>query len=137
MLKINTNSKEPVRLNGEALEEVDSFTYLGSIVNTQGGTEADVKSRIGKACAAFIQMRNVWSSKEISRQTKIRLFNTNVKSVLLYGAETWRTAKSTTSRLQTFINRCLRWILSIHWPDTIRNSELWEKTNQGPIEEKS
>ena len=135
VLKINTNSKEPVRLNGEALEEVDSFTYLGSIVNTQGGTEADVKSRIGKARSAFIQMRNVWSSKEISRQTKIRLFNTNVKSVLLYGAETWRTAKSTTSRLQTFINRCLRRILSIHWPDTIRNSELWEKTNQGPVEE--
>ena len=135
VLKINGNSKEPVRLNGEALEEVDSFTYLGSIVNTQGGTEADVKSRISKARAAFIQLRNVWSSKEISRQTKIRLFNTNVKSVLLYGAETWRMAKSTTSRLQTFINQCLRRILSVHWPETIRNRELWQKTNQDPVEE--
>ena len=35
-------------LIGKAMEEVDSFTYLGSIVDKQGGTEADIKARIAK-----------------------------------------------------------------------------------------
>ena len=47
-------------LEGEGLEEVESFRYLGSIVDTRGGTEADVKTRISKARAAFHILRNVW-----------------------------------------------------------------------------
>ena len=63
--------------------------YLGSIVNQQGGTNADVKTRIGKARASFIILKNVWRSHVISTRTKIHLFNANIKSVLLYVAETW------------------------------------------------
>ncbi len=37
------------RLEGEALKEVDNFTYLGSIIDKQGGTDVDVKVRIGNA----------------------------------------------------------------------------------------
>ena len=80
---------------------------------------AQIPTRIGKARVAFIQLKNIWISKEISQRTKLRLFSSNVKSVLLYGAETWRTTKNTTMKVQTFINNCLRRILSIHWPDTI------------------
>ncbi|KAL3874125.1 hypothetical protein ACJMK2_037180 [Sinanodonta woodiana] len=85
ILKINYTSNNPVTLQGSPLEEVESFTYLGSIFNQQGGTDADVKARIGKASAASIQLKNIWSSKKISF-TKTRLFNSNVMSVLLYGA---------------------------------------------------
>ncbi|XP_076451319.1 uncharacterized protein LOC143287222 [Babylonia areolata] len=49
----------PITLDGEALEDVESFPYLGSIVNKQGGTDADVKVRIGKARAAFRQLKNM------------------------------------------------------------------------------
>ena len=56
-------------------------------------------------------------------------------SVLLYGSETWRTTKSSTKRVQTFVNRCLRKILNIYWPQKISNAELWEKTEQHPVEE--
>ena len=44
-------------LEGEGLEEVESFIYLGSIVDTRGGVEADVKTRISKARAAFHILR--------------------------------------------------------------------------------
>ena len=135
VLKANATSTAPVTLEGEALEEVDSFTYLGSIIDRQGGTEADVRARIGKARAAFLQLRNIWSSRELSFRTKVRLFNTNVKAVLLYGAETWRTTVTTLKRIQTFINGCLRRILRIRWPDIISNKELWQRTNQVPVEE--
>jgi hypothetical protein len=135
ILKLNSTSNEPVTLNGGPLEEVQSFTYLGSIIDQQGGTEADVKARIGKARAAFIQLKNIWTSRELSLTTKIRLFNSNVKSVLLYGAETWRTTKTTIRKVQTFTNSCLRRILRIRWPDTISNANLWERAGQLPIEE--
>ena len=77
-------------LEGDTLDEVKDFRYLGSIVDTHGETETDVKKRISKARVAFHLLRNVWKSKVIGETTKIRLFNINVKSVLLYGAETWR-----------------------------------------------
>ena len=100
-------------LEGEGLEEVESFRYLGSIVDTRGGTEADVKTRISKARAAFHILRNVWISRVISKTTKIRLFNTHVKSVLLYGADTWRKNKTTLKRIPTFVNQFLRKIIGI------------------------
>ncbi|VDO84062.1 unnamed protein product [Schistosoma margrebowiei] len=53
----------------------------------------------------------------------------------MYGAETWRTTTTTIRKVQVFINSCLRKILNIHWPDTISNSLLWERTNQLPAEE--
>ncbi|VDP20704.1 unnamed protein product [Schistosoma margrebowiei] len=60
---------------------------------------------------------------------------TSKQLVLLYGAETWRTTTTIIKELQVFINSCLRKILNIHWPDTINNSLLWERTNQLPAEE--
>ncbi|VDO99811.1 unnamed protein product [Schistosoma margrebowiei] len=86
------------------LEDVESFTYLGSIIDEQGGSDADVKARIGKARVAFLQLKNIWSSKQLSTNIKVRIFNTNVKAVLLYGAETWRTTAITIKKVQVFIN---------------------------------
>ena len=96
--------------------------------------DADIKTRICKARTAFIQLNNLWKSKEIGRRTKLRLFNSNVKSVLLYGAETWRTTKGNSKKIQTFINTCLRKIMNIRWPEKISNINLWQRTNQNPID---
>ncbi|CAH2306597.1 Hypothetical predicted protein, partial [Pelobates cultripes] len=43
ILKINFSNINPITLNGSPLEELQFFTYLGSIINQQGGTDADVK----------------------------------------------------------------------------------------------
>ena len=135
ILKVNATSTSPIMLEGEALEEVESFVYLGSMVDKQGGTDADVKIRIGKARAAFQQLKNVWVSNNLGSKLKVRIFNTMVKPVLLYGAETWRTTAVNLTRIQSFINNCLRRILRIHWPENISNRELWQRTKQKPIEE--
>jgi len=57
-------------------------------------------------------------------RTKFRVFHSNVKSVLLYGSETWKEMKTTISKLQTFVIRCLRRILKIHSPEVISYEEL-------------
>ncbi|VDO78483.1 unnamed protein product [Schistosoma margrebowiei] len=135
ILRYNTECTNPVTVDGEDLEDVKTFTYLGSIIGEQGGSDADVKARIGKARAAYFQLRNIWNLKQLSTNTKVRIFNTNVKTVLLYGEETWRTTKAIIQKIQVFINSCLRKILQIRWPDTISNNVLWERTNQIPAED--
>nr|KAG5712555.1 hypothetical protein BaRGS_011529 [Batillaria attramentaria] len=128
-LKINISKTE------EDIKEVDKFTYLGSVVSKDGGTDEDIKSRTNKARHAFRTLRPIWRSTALSLRNKIRIFNSNVKSVLLYGSETWRTTKTSSHKLQTFINRCLRNILNIRYPLVITNQDLWEGTRQVPIEQ--
>ncbi|VDP36310.1 unnamed protein product [Schistosoma margrebowiei] len=135
VLKFKVENNNPITLDGETLEDVESFTYLGSIIDEQGGSNADVKAKIGKARTAFLQLKNLWNSKQLSTNIRVRIFNTNVKVVLLYGAGTWRTTTTTIKKVQVLINSCLRKILNIHWPHTISNSLLWERTNQLPAEE--
>ena len=100
------------------------------MIAVDGGTERDVLVRIGKARTAFLLLRPVWRSKEISLRTKLRIFNTNVKSVLMYGAETWRVTKNISAKIQAFTNRCLRNILGVRWPNTISNEDLLAKTQE-------
>ncbi|VDP72342.1 unnamed protein product [Schistosoma curassoni] len=83
ILRYNTACTNPVTIDGEALEDVKTFTYLGSIIDEHGGSDADVKARICKARAAYLQLRNIWNSKQLSTNIMVRSFNTNVNTVLL------------------------------------------------------
>ncbi|VDO47722.1 unnamed protein product [Schistosoma margrebowiei] len=135
ILRYNTSCNNQIILDGEDLEDVKTFTHLGSIMDEHGGSDADMKVQIGKATAAYLQLKNIWNSKQLSTNTKVRNFNTNINTVLLYGAETWRTTKAIIQKIQVSINSCLRKILRIRWPDSISNNQLWERTNQIPAEE--
>jgi hypothetical protein len=88
---------------------------------------------IRKAQTAFSALNKIWQST-YSTQTKLRIFNTNVKAVLLYGCETWKNLKYITTKLQVFINKSLRKILRIFWPEQVTNNKLWNHTKQPRIE---
>ena len=132
-MRVNNNRQEAIQLQGKEIKEADSFTYLGSVVSKDGGTDEDIRNRINKARHAFNTLRPIWRATSLSLQNKIRIFGTNVKSVLLYGSETWRVTKTNMNKLQTFINKCLRNVLQIRWPEMIPNEELWERTGQEQI----
>ena len=72
--------------------------------------------------------------RAISLNTKLRIFNSNIKSVLLYGSETWQLTKALLSKVESFLNKRLRQILSIFWPNVIMNEELWARTGQVDVE---
>ena len=61
-------------VEGQPLEKVKEFSYLGSVVDTLGGTDKDALTRFGKVRAVFIMLRKVWASKELSVRTKLRIF---------------------------------------------------------------
>ena len=84
---------------------------MGSLSNTwvasQGGAYKDVVTRIGKAIAIFLMLKNIWKSGELTVRKKIMSFNAIVKSVLPYGCEVWRTTKINQQKIQIFVSRCL------------------------------
>ncbi|KAH9582356.1 Laminin subunit gamma-1 [Schistosoma haematobium] len=89
ILKFKAENSNPITLDNETLEDVESFTYLVScIIDEQGGSDAHRKAGIDKIRTAFLQLNNIWNSKQFSTNNKVRMFNTNVKTVLLYIAET-------------------------------------------------
>ncbi|KAJ4437184.1 hypothetical protein ANN_17319 [Periplaneta americana] len=141
-MRVNCNNKNKWTVNDIEIEEVDNFLYLGSVVTKKktGGVEEDVKRRIRLANGAFVQT----AENNISLKTKLRLFNTNVKSVLLYGCETWKITDVINKKIQTFINRChtLRKPdgaiekTAIDWkPQGVRKREQPRKTWKRSIEE--
>ena len=54
LMKMNTTTNAPITVGGEPIKEVESFVYLGSVVDHQGGTDRDVTARIGKARAQLL-----------------------------------------------------------------------------------
>uniref|UniRef100_A0A914URD9 Reverse transcriptase domain-containing protein n=1 Tax=Plectus sambesii TaxID=2011161 RepID=A0A914URD9_9BILA len=117
-----------IRVEGQDLEEVERFTYLGSVIGRDGDAETDVKCRIGKASAVFQQMRNIWSSASISLNIKLRLYASITLPMATYAAETWKASASITRKVNVFHQRCLRRILRIRYFDHITNEEVLQRS---------
>jgi hypothetical protein len=69
----------------------------------------------------------------MNRATVIKVFDACVESVLLYGYEIWLDTDELRRKVQTVINRCLRYRLKIWWPRTISNRELRQLSVQTGI----
>ena len=132
-LKINSDktksmatSDSPLGLKcgDNTVEQVVDFRYLGSTVERTGSSEKEVQSRIGQASGAFNRLKPVWRSKKYSLKLKMRLFNSNVISALLYSCECWKLNQHQEKRILAFENNCLRRILNINWRDHITNQTV-------------
>ena len=125
----------PICLNNQTLEEVESFTYLGSSIDKSGKASAEVDIRIEKGGRAYQMWRKkVFRSANLSKATKMRVFRTLVMSVLLYGAETWTITQKDLRKLRTFHMKCLRDILGVTRWDELRNETILCRANEVPIE---
>ena len=85
-MRVNTATNTLIQFAEQDIEDVESFTYLGSLISKIGGTEEDIKSRIGKTRHVFVTLKPVWNNRNILLKTKMTIFNSNVKSVLLYSS---------------------------------------------------
>ena len=59
----------------EQFEQVNSFKYLGSVVNTDNSIEEEIKERIAAGNRAFHVHKKLFTSKLISRNVKLQLYN--------------------------------------------------------------
>ncbi|XP_035696641.1 uncharacterized protein LOC118430043 [Branchiostoma floridae] len=124
---------EPLIFNQCIVNFVSSFKYLGSIISKTGDLKPEVNQRRAQASAVLQSLwKPLWRHRHISLQTKQRVYNSSVISVLLYGSETWALNNTLAARLDGFDSRALRRITGTRWHEHVRNSELRELTGQPP-----
>ena len=70
VLDLNT----PLTLQGEILEVVDHFTYLGGCVTADCSISNEIVVRISKARITFANLRHLWRQKGISLSLKVRVY---------------------------------------------------------------
>ena len=71
---INTPTVPLICIDGEPLECVEDFTYLGSVMSADNGAQKDIPGRgLRKARGSFSRLRVIWKSKSFSLKTKLRL----------------------------------------------------------------
>jgi hypothetical protein len=133
MLCINKELEAPINVGDKSLECIDSFTYLGSVISKNGGAREDIRSRLAKARGVFSKLKTVWKSSSYSLRTKLHLYSSLVKTVLLYGSECWRVTEADFHKLEVFHNGCLRRIMRIFWPNVVSNEDLHAKARTEPI----
>ena len=133
----NTNGiNKKITVNGQKLETVSKFKYLGSVI-TDEGSKPEIISRIAQTTAAMTTLKPIWKNKNITLRSKIRLMQSLVMSIFLYACETWTLTAELQRRVQTMEMRCYRKILCISYKDHITNEEVHNKIKQaiGPYED--
>ena len=128
-MRLNLTSSNKLKVDGKESKQVEKFIYSDSVVSIEDSTQIDIKNRLSKARTAFHKLRPIWKSNQYSRKTKIKLYNSNVKSVLLYECECWRVTRTDMKSLSSFHHNCLKQICKIFWPSTITNAILLKLTN--------
>ena len=124
-------------LNNQPIEVVDSFVYLGSTFEMhQLKCEKDIFVRIGKASSAFGRLKSsLFSRPDISITTKMRVFNSSIIPVLLYGCESWITGAEDLRKLEVAQMSWLRCILGVTLNDRVSNSVIRDRCcNQPKVE---
>ena len=85
--KLLSNETDSLFIDGEEVERVVKFIFLGSVVPE---VSVDVMRRIALASTAFGKLKkNVWSRNDLSLRIKSRLFYTLIIPIAIYACETW------------------------------------------------
>jgi len=112
---------------------VNEFIYLGACATCDGSSESEILGRIGIArnCMTLLD-KHVWKSR-IRVDTKVRLYQTYVLPVLMYGSEAWTITNATARRLDAFDTLSLRKILRIPYTRHVTNASVRETTGCPPV----
>ena len=115
---------DTILVNGNRVDPVSDFTYLGSSQSYDGQCRPDIRRRIGLASAVMSSLDNIWKDKRLSLSTKLRVYLALVQSVLLYASVTWTLTVADSKSLDAFHMKCQHHILAISWHQFVRNEEV-------------
>jgi len=121
-----SSGSRALNIENKEIEQVRSFKYLGSTVNTDNTMEEEIKERIAMGNKAFFANKKIYQSKLISKNAKLKLYFSVIRPVVTYACETWILKETIINRLMVFERKILRKILG----PTYENGSWRIKTNQ-------
>ena len=103
---------------------VDKFCYLGDTIGAGGGARECSVTRVRCAWKKFRELLPVLTSRRFSLRKKGRAYRACVRSVLLYGCETWAVKEEDTQRIERSDRAMIRWICGASLKDGKSSDEL-------------
>ncbi|KAJ4443480.1 hypothetical protein ANN_05152 [Periplaneta americana] len=104
----NIVRNENIKIGNLSFEEVEKFKYLGATVTNINDTREKIMHRINMGNACYYSVEKLLSSSLLSKNLKVRIYETVILSVVLYGCETWTLTLREEHRLRVFENKVLR-----------------------------
>ncbi|KAK0422441.1 hypothetical protein QR680_007575 [Steinernema hermaphroditum] len=133
--KILATEEASIRLNGEVIEQVEAFVYLGQELRLRRDHYKEITRRIQSGWNVFRRYTDFLTSRSVLMRWKRRLFDQCVLPAMLYGSETWSLTKSARKRLATAQRRMERRMVGVRLIDRKSNEWLRGVTKVKDIDE--
>ena len=101
--------------NGETMETVSDFIFLGSKITADGDCSHEIKRRLLLGRKVMTNLDRILKSRNITLQTKVCLVKAMVFPVVMYGCESWTIKKAECQRIDAFEVWCWRRLLRVPW----------------------
>ena len=108
------------KIDGETVETVADFIFLGSKITAEGDCSHEIKRRLLLGRKVMTNLDSIFKSIDITLPTKVRLVKAMVFTVVMYGCESWTVKKAERRRIDAFELWCWRILLKV--PSTARRS---------------
>ncbi|KAI5743600.1 hypothetical protein M8J77_020048 [Diaphorina citri] len=125
-----TEERMNIKLEGESLEQVENFKYLGGKIYSNGSCTTEIRSRIAMGKTAFMKVQDLLTARRIPLKLRKRFAKCYIWSVVLYGSETWTMRKKEETYLESFEMWLWRRIENIKWSDKVRNEEVLRRVGE-------
>ena len=138
-LKLNTQktkilASDPItswQVDGEMMETVADFIFLGSKITADGDCSHAIKRRLLFGKKVMTNLDSILKSREITLQTKVHLVKATVFPVVMYGCESWTIKKAERRRIDAFELWCWRRLLRVPWTPKRSNQSILKEISPG------
>ena len=116
--KTKTMASSPITLwqiDGETMETVRDFIFLGSKITADGDCSHEMKRRLLLGRKAMTNLDSILKSRDITLPSKVCLVKAMVFQVVMYGCESWTIKKAERWRTDAFEMWCWRRLLRVPW----------------------
>ena len=101
--------------DGETVERVADFIFLGSKITADGDCSHEIKRHLLLGRKVMTNLDNILKSRDITLSTKVHLVKVMVFPVVMYGCESWTTKKAECWRIDAFELWCWRRLSRVPW----------------------
>ena len=127
VMYVGKGQYQDIEIDGQVLERVFDFIYLGSSKKFNGDCKTDVARRIGMAKTKMVELKNIWKDKDLSFKLKLKLMKVLVWTTVTYGAEGWTLKSEEKKRIQAAEMWFHRRLLNVTYKDRRTNVSILEE----------